>query len=336
MNSSSDKLSPGQPGVASRARYGAAAAALKLGSVSPKLYRMFGNWLGQRRRVKAGMREQQGKRATEFLAWCRRHDLVHDGDSVLEIGTGWVHFESLVLRLFYDVRATLFDVWDNRQLDALRRYAEDLRDYLLREADIDGTEERRIRETVASIVGAESFEELYRTMGFEYVVDERGVLDRLADASFDLVYSNNVLEHVDRATAARLIEGTRRVLRPGGHSLHNIDLSDHLVSLVGIRDMSPKNYLRYSDRTWRRRFENRVQYINRLQRPEWLELFRRAGLEPVAEEVCTAALQPDAVSDRFHGLDAEDLACTRLIVLHERRPPATEAPDDPQGQVESS
>ena len=333
MDFSGDKVLPANPGVASRARYGAVAAALKLGSVSPRLYRKFGNWLGQHRRVNAGMRGQQGKRAMEFLAWCRRHDLVRDGDSVLEIGTGWVHFESLVLRLFYDVRATLFDVWDNRQLDALRRYAVDLRDYLLREADLDGKEESRVRETVASIVGTASFDELYRTMGLEYVVDQRGVLDRLGDGSFSLVYSNNVLEHVDRATVPRLIEGTRRVLCPGGRSLHNIDISDHIVSLAKIRDMSPKHYLRYSDRTWQRWFENRVQYINRLQRSEWLGLFERAGLQRVAEEVSSAPLQLDAVSDRFHGMDAEDLECTRLIVLHERRPPVA---DDPQGHVESS
>ena len=38
-----------------------------------------------------------------------------------ELGTGWIHFYSLYLRLFFDFRGTLYDVWDNRQLHALKR-----------------------------------------------------------------------------------------------------------------------------------------------------------------------------------------------------------------------
>ena len=33
-------------------------------------------------------------------------------------------------------------------------------------------------------------------------------------------------------------------------------------------------YLTFSDETWIHLFENEVQYINRMQRGEWLELFK--------------------------------------------------------------
>ena len=300
-------------------RHRATAAALKLGSLSPRLYRWLGNTLGQRRRARAGMPHAHGDRALEFLGWCRKHRLVRDGDRLLELGTGWVHFDSILLRMFHDVRITLFDVWDNRQLDALRRYTADLERRLLRDAPLAAAGRDRVRGTAAIVARAGSFEELYGELGFDYVIDPRGVLDRLPGDAFDFVYSNNVLEHVQRETVPLLVDGVSRVLKPGGSSWHNIDLSDHLVSFGRIRDLSPKHYLRYTETTWRRWYENTVQYINRLQLPEWLEIFERAGLETVDREVQACPIDALPVAERYRPFDAMDLACTRLIVAHRKR-----------------
>ena len=94
--------------------------------------------------------------------------------------------------------------------------------------------------------------------------------------SFQLVVSGGVLEHVKRAALPTLIGETERVLKPGGWAVHSIDTADHLEHYD--RKVSPKMYVSFSDDTWNRLFENEVQYINRMQRGEWLDLFERNGL----------------------------------------------------------
>src|SRR5204862_6637632 len=44
-------------------------------------------------------------------------------------------------------------------------------------------------------------------------------LDRFADATFDLVYSIRVLQHMDRANCKRMFAEIARVLRTGGKAL---------------------------------------------------------------------------------------------------------------------
>ncbi|MGL5865508.1 MAG: class I SAM-dependent methyltransferase [Dermatophilaceae bacterium] len=41
-------------------------------------------------------------------------------------------------------------------------------------------------------------------------------LARFVDNSFDVIFASNLLEHLERADATRLLAGARRVLRPGG------------------------------------------------------------------------------------------------------------------------
>src|SRR5678815_4200159 len=100
-------------------RYCLASAALKFFS-SSKPTRIFyrevlGNWHASKKRARRGMHEGYVGQSQQLLQLCRRFDAAHDGMTCLEVGTGWVHFYSLFLRLFYDARITLVDAWDNRQ-----------------------------------------------------------------------------------------------------------------------------------------------------------------------------------------------------------------------------
>ena len=61
-------------------------------------------------------------RVKRMLRLQKNYNIVHHGDRILELGTGWLHWEALTLRLFYDIEAVLFDVWDNRQLGGLKNY----------------------------------------------------------------------------------------------------------------------------------------------------------------------------------------------------------------------
>jgi hypothetical protein len=110
-------------------RYVAAAAALKAFSantLSKKLYREIGNTFGQRNRLAVDDIDIRISRGNLLVDLCRAHGAVKDGDQVLEIGTGWMHFYSLYLRLFYDIRVAALDIWDCRQFAALQAAARKL------------------------------------------------------------------------------------------------------------------------------------------------------------------------------------------------------------------
>lgn len=49
-------------------------------------------------------------------------------------------------------------------------------------------------------------------------------VDGLADGMFDAVFSISVLEHVPDAAIASVVAETKRILRPGGCSVHSIDV----------------------------------------------------------------------------------------------------------------
>lgn len=55
--------------------------------------------------------------------------------------------------------------------------------------------------------------------GVTAVVGDCTDLSRFADGCFDCVLASNLLEHVDRGAAGRLLAEARRVLRPGGRLL---------------------------------------------------------------------------------------------------------------------
>ena len=60
---------------------------------------------------------------------------------------------------------------------------------------------------------------------------------------------------------------------------------------------------------WRRFFQNDVQYVNRVQRPEWSRLFAGAGLEPVLEQPIPDGFTPVEVHPCHATLSPEDQAC---------------------------
>jgi hypothetical protein len=310
-------------------RYMSAAAALKMVSIAPArpLYRRLGNRVGARRRASSAIDAQPSNylgRAKRVLDLAKEHRLVTDGARLLEIGTGWVHWEATILRLFYDLEATLVDVWDNRQLAAYKAHLSEIDRYINTGLGMDRTRSRHAHALVAKMLAARSFNELYETAGFTYLVDPTGTLDCLPDASFDFIVSSTVLEHVRRETLPTFLKNTERILRDGGRSYHAIDLGDHL-SYYDPK-AHPKQYLAYGERTWKLLFENRVQYFNRLQLPEWLSLFAQTDLTLVTCTQASRPLQGLRVARQFRRFSHDDLGVETVALIHEKRAhPAAQA-----------
>ena len=148
--------------------------------------------------------------------------------------------------------------------------------------------------------------QLSASLGVAQLIDHRG------DARLHRALSAGVLEHVDKDAVPAFVSEMYRILRPGGTALQSIDISDHLAHYDS--SVSKKRYLSYSDRSWRLLFENKVQYINRIQRKEWMDLFRRAGFDVMEEDSRYVDIDNVEISSKYSRMSQADLGCTTLRV----------------------
>ena len=301
-------------------RYRLAAGALKVFSANGATrfaYRQLGNVVGTRRRAQ-GIEPGYVERADGNLRFAEKHGAIADGMRVMELGTGWVHWEALFTRLFYEVEVVLFDVWDNRGFDGFRNYATHLAERLPSLETRDAAAREKASALLGRVLECAVFDEVYRLLGCRYVVDAEGRLDALEDGSLDLVFSSEVMEHIPASTLPRLANDLARVLTARGHVNQHIVEADHLC--LYAPGMHAKSYLRFSDREWARWFDNRVQYMNRWQHSDFVRLFRKHGFAIVDQEITnsvdTASIEVDP---RWREYDKADLdaTVTRLLV---RRP----------------
>jgi SAM-dependent methyltransferase len=309
-------------------KYVLAATALRAFSAAPParhVYRLLGNRVGQRRRIHAGLEPHYVTRAKTILGWCGQYDAVQPGDRLLEIGTGWVHWEATVLRLVYDADITLFDVWDNRQLLAYKRYCQQLDDLVDTELGLTREQARHAHSVLEIVARGTSFDDIYSGLGFRYIVCPSGTLAHFPEQTFALVFSANVMEHIDRDLLPGFVRGMYRLLRPGGYSMQWIDISDHLANYDP--SVCRKQYLTYSEQDWRRFFANQVQYINRVQQPEWREYFEQAGFSLVQQGSLPTDISRITIAPDYARFSREELECNTWLAIH-RRNPAGPADDD--------
>jgi hypothetical protein len=253
-------------------------------------------------------------RVKDMLQLARSHGIVRDGMRVIELGTGWLHWEAITMRMFFNIEAVLFDVWDNRQLAAMKNYIEQLGARLGEFEDLVSEGQlAEARHRIDLVLTSQSFEQLYGRLGFEYVVESSGKLTGLDGRSFDLVVSRGVLEHVNRQAALALCQETHRIMRDDGWVLHSINIGDHLANYDSRSH--PKLYLSFPEPLWKLIGQNEVQYINRLQRAEWIELFRSCGFEIVDEERAGVDISGLKLAARYREMHVEDLECTFVRLL---------------------
>ena len=279
------------------------------------MYRRLGNTWGSRKRSTGRMPSYYPARINRMLRIARTYGFPKDGDKLIELGTGWLHWEAITTRLFFDVRCTLFDVWDNRQIDGLKNYLGQL-DCLIDQLDASQAQRTRARQLISKINAVHDYAELYALLSFEYVLDPSGDLAKFPPGSFDIAVSAGVLEHVYAEDTAAYVDGIAALLKPGGYSIHSINIRDHLYAYD--RSVSRKQYLRYPPWIWRLFFENDVQYINRIQRPEWRGLFEKAGLALVEEEVELEDLSGLKIAASYSQYDQTDLSCGGLKLVHRK------------------
>jgi hypothetical protein len=244
------------------------------------------------------------------------------GEAVLyEFGAGW----DLAIQLSYwalgierqtivDIRPNLRPELVNVTLDRLQALHGELEEESGRV--LRSPRDRRI--VSAADLGA---------FGISYLAPRDARATGLDRESVDFVTSTNTLEHIPAADIVAVLAESRRLLRPDGLMSSRIDLRDHYS--YSDPGLTPYNFLRYSDRTWRV-IDSKLSRQNRLRRSDYLQAFAAAGLAIVDER----AQAPENGVERLKGLDLaprfrayrfEDLAVTRLFIAS--RPEPAGSPD---------
>lgn len=200
-----------------------------LSSYTRRFYRILANIIGERIRISKGLNEFYISQAKEILQLLSKYQIGEKGEKILELGTGWMHFGSIVIRLFYDVKITTYDIRDNRQLSAVKKIFQEFGNMINDFVIVNALPQKYSYEMLNKIQKVKSFGELYALLGFKYIVNSQGNLDEFSSDTFDFIYSYTVLEHLDRRNAQNFIKNIYRLLKPGGYSFHHIDLGDHFA-----------------------------------------------------------------------------------------------------------
>ncbi|MDQ6670139.1 MAG: methyltransferase domain-containing protein [Chloroflexota bacterium] len=138
-------------------------------------------------------------------------------------------------------------------------------------------------------------------------------IDILPAASFDLIYSQAVLEHVDQLD--QMYAAMHAWLKPGGVMSHDIDFSHHRIGPLWNSHWS------YSRRVWRLIRGRRAWLLNRQPHSRHLEIIRRSGFELVADVSTrrTVGLKRSDLASEFADMSDDDLVTSESYVLAIKR-----------------
>ena len=285
------------------------AAALKAFSASDWTIRAYSSLSGLKRKYLPSdvvLEDKYLDRTQSFLEIARRYGFISNGMQVFELGTGWIHWEALVVSNEADCDCMLYDVVDKRDLVKLRRVLAALCNLPTRRRL--GFRDDALVPVLRDLASAPNFQAVYNRLGFSYRLDPTGGLHGIKSDLFDLVISSDVFEHLPYSDIPHILRRLREIMKPDGWAYHQIVLSDHLR--IYAKSVHPKQYLAYDQDHWDRFLSNGVQYINRVQLPEWRRMIRDAGLE-IVEEIPSnlAELSGLPISPCFADTPPEDLAC---------------------------
>ena len=101
---------------------------------------------------------------------------------------------------------------------------------------------------------------------------------------------------------------------PGAWAYHQIVLTDHLK--IYVKSIHTKQYLSYTTAHWNKYLSNGVQYINRVQLPEWRTLITNSGFRIVEERnIGICDLSELTINSEFAAVPSKDLECTVVQFL---------------------
>jgi SAM-dependent methyltransferase len=153
----------------------------------------------------------------------------------------------------------------------------------------------------------------------DWRVDYRAPADARATGiendTIDCAVSVETLEHIPPDDILDILNETRRILRPDGVAIMQIDYGDHFKGFDP--SISSFNFLTYSDENWQP-FQSRFQYVNRLRHSEYIDLFGKAGFKIILSSPDRKAIEPEILArlaPRFEKFTEEDLFTLGALIV---------------------
>jgi SAM-dependent methyltransferase len=244
------------------------------------------------------------------------------GLRLLEVGTGWYPALPLAFSLAGAESVRTYDI--NRHLNPRLTFlfTVHLEKHLEIIARASGRPPAEVEHDYARLRDAKTLEALLAAARVIYAAPVDASATGLPEASIDLAYSVSVLEHVPSHDIARILRESARIVAPGGAILHSIACCDHYA--LFDRSITELNYLQYDERAWRK-WNNALQYQNRLRAPDFLGMVAASGFRTVSEyphrEPRTLArLDELKLAPEFHKYSREEWSITSLglVALREQ------------------
>ena len=228
---------------------------------------------------------------------------------VLELGTGWY---PIVPVYFYLQGCHSFDSIDIYQWLKAENYTATIakfkawRETGMLDAYVTSIDEGRWAVLMDILEGQLSVDEINQRINFRPVLGDAASSTALA-SSYDLICSNNVLEHIYPVHLEPILARFHQMVAKGGIMSHFIDLSDHFAH--SDESISIYNFLRFSQRQWQW-IDNDIQPQNRLRWSEYIDMFRRLGIPNTIEDVrsgLSEVFTRSEVHDMYRDFTDEDL-----------------------------
>ena len=258
--------------------------------------------------------------AAGMVRWAESTGFDVRGKTVLEVGTGRMVDLPIGMWLSGADRIITVDLNPYLSLPLVAEARARLRQNPERIVQMFDRSDELFHSRLKILIGDEvSQENLLRSMNIEYMSPADASRLPIADDDIDLHVSHTVLEHIPADILSAILGEARRVLRPGGLLIHNIDPSDHFSHDDPTITMI--NFLQFSDADWKKWAGNQFMYHNRLRASDYVRIFAAAEVRTIDERRSVdkrslAALHAGfPLWDRFRYLPAQDLATTTYSVM---------------------
>lgn len=233
---------------------------------------------------------------------------------LMEIGTGWLPVFPLCFSLAGTSTCTTYDLSRHLRVDSVAALLEQIQRHVPAIAAAAGETPDRVLQRLAVLADSASPEEMLSRAGIRYRAPADAARTGMPDASIDIAFSNSVLEHVTVADLDRLFREMHRVVRPGGIILHGVNCGDHYAYFD--RSISQLHYLKFSAASWKK-WNNDLQYQNRLRPADFLEASARAGFRLLLRRSrprfdLLDALPEREIAPEFLRYSRDDLCTTSL------------------------
>jgi SAM-dependent methyltransferase len=229
--------------------------------------------------------------------------------SVLEIGPGDSLSTAVISRAFDASKTWLLDSGDYASHDM--SVYEEITKYVQNNAE---------NNDIFNSFNFKNIKEILQYYNAVYLTQGLRSLAEIPDESVDFIFSNAVLEHIQKDEFQAFLSETNRILASDGVCVHCVDLRDHLAYAL--------NNLRFSEKFWESNTVKRGGfYTNRIRYNEMLNIFIKAGFDVFVKKIDYWNSLPtsrEKMNEKFRFLSEDDLRVSSFTVVLKKTPQNTQ------------